>query len=100
MSGPAFSLANLRDTGRALFGPNWHARLAWELKLPERAVRKWCEGGPLPDIRERLADICRTMAALYNPDLVDLALKLEQLGPPVRGPEPETQPGVLPSSRG
>ena len=82
MPGQPFSLANLTAPGQALFGPNWHARLAWELKVPERAVRKWCKGKPLPDIRERLADICRRMAALYNPDLSDLARKLESLGPP------------------
>ena len=36
MAGQPFSLANLRDTGEALYGREWQAALARDLKLQPR----------------------------------------------------------------
>jgi hypothetical protein len=46
-----------------------------------RTIKGWFNGKPLPDLREKLADLCRR-AAVDNPAMGKLALKLEKLGPP------------------
>ena len=81
MPGPAFSLANLRDTGEALYGRRWQGGLARDLHMPARSVKGWCDGKVLPDLRRRLADLCR-LRGVDDPAMLKLAHKLEQLGPP------------------
>jgi hypothetical protein len=76
-----FSIANLIEAGQALYGPNWEEPLSDDLKVPERSIRRWCEGSALPDLRDRLAAICRQMA-IHNLAFDELARKLESLGPP------------------
>jgi hypothetical protein len=71
-----FSLSDLVDVGRALYGRNWQKPLARDLHLPAITVTAWCYGGPLPDLRKGLADLCRLN------DKGGLALKIEALGPP------------------
>jgi hypothetical protein len=81
MPGPPFSLANLTDTGLTLYGRGWQTAVARELSLPARSVSRWCNGGPVPDIRHRLADLCRRRDP-YDPNMERMARKLEALGAP------------------
>ena len=84
MPGQPFSLAELREVADALYGRRqWQGLLARDLKIPERAVKSWFVGKPLPDIRKLLADLCRQHDA-DNPNLQKLARKIEKLGPPER----------------
>jgi hypothetical protein len=76
-----FSLGNLVDTGSALYGRGWQTAVARELYIPVRSITRWCNGGPLPDIRRKLADLCRRHDP-YDPNMERLARKLEALGPP------------------
>jgi hypothetical protein len=76
MLGQPFSLANLRDTGEALYGRGWQTAMSRDLHLPVRTVKGWCDGRRLLDIREQLAALCR------DRDMDDLARKIEALGPP------------------
>ena len=78
-----FSLANLRDTGEALYGRQWQAALARDLKLQLRLVQGWFQGKPLADLRQPLADLCRRCSA-DDPSMERLARALERLGPPER----------------
>jgi hypothetical protein len=79
MPGQPFNLANLRETADALYGKSrWQGLLARDLNLPERAVKGWFAGKPLPDLRNVLADLCRR----HVPALERVARKLEALGPP------------------
>jgi hypothetical protein len=48
-----------------------------------RDIKGWFNGKPLPNLREKLADLC-PLAAADNPDMGKLALKLGKLGPPER----------------
>jgi hypothetical protein len=57
--------------------------LARDLNLQPRTIKGWFNGKPPPDLREKLADLCR-LAAVDNPAMGKLALKLEKLGPPER----------------
>ena len=81
MPGQPFSLANLTDTGMALYGRQWQAAMARDLSLPARSVSRWCNGAALPDIRRKLADLCRRHDP-YDPNMERLARRLESLGPP------------------
>jgi hypothetical protein len=76
MPSQSFSLANLTDVGLALYGLGWQRHMARALNMPLISVTQWCHGGPLPDIRKPLANLCRLH------DMGDLARKLEKLGPP------------------
>jgi hypothetical protein len=81
MPGAPFSLANLRDTGEALYGRQSQLALARDLHMPPRTVKGWCNGKPLPDLRGRLADLCR-LRGVDDTNMLKLARKLEQLRPP------------------
>jgi hypothetical protein len=81
MAGQPFSLGNLNDTGLALYGRGWQTALARDLHMPPRTVKGWCNGRALPDLRRRLADLCR-QRGVDDPAMLKLAHKLEQLGPP------------------
>jgi hypothetical protein len=63
MPGQPFSLANLRDTGEALYGQRWQAALARDLKVQPRLIQQWFAGKPLADLRQQLADLCRRCSA-------------------------------------
>jgi hypothetical protein len=78
-----FSLANLRDTGAALYGRGWQAALARELRTTPRTIKGWFDGKPLPDLRRYLADLCRQEGD-DDPNMEKLARKLEQLSAPER----------------
>jgi hypothetical protein len=84
MTGPAFSLANLREVADALYGKRqWQGLLAHDLNIPPRSIKAWFAGRPLPDIRKLLADLRRR----NGPDdfnMQKLARKIERLGPPER----------------
>jgi hypothetical protein len=62
---------------------NLQLGLARDLNVQPRTVKGWFNAKPLPDLREKLTDLCR-LAAADNPDMGKLALKLEKLGPPER----------------
>ena len=47
MPGQPFSLANLRDTGEALYGRQWQLALAWDLNVQPR--QQWFQDKPLAD---------------------------------------------------
>jgi hypothetical protein len=81
MPGPPFSLANLQDVAAVLYGRQWQAAMARDLSLPVRSITGWCNGEPLPDLRRRLADLCRKHDP-YDPNMERMARKLESLGPP------------------
>jgi hypothetical protein len=84
MPGQPFSLADLREAINALYGRRqWQFALARDLNVRPLTVKGWLSGRPLPDLREKLADLCRR-AAVDNPAMEKLALKLEKLGPPER----------------
>jgi hypothetical protein len=84
MPGQPFSLADLRTADDALCGRRqWHFALARDLNRTPRAIKGWFNGRPLPDLREKLANLCR-LAALDDPDMQKLARKIEKLGPPER----------------
>ena len=77
-----FSLANLREVADALYGRRqWQLALARDLHVPPQTIKGWFGGKPLPDLRQRLTDLCR-QTAVDNPAVGKLALKLENLGPP------------------
>jgi hypothetical protein len=79
-----FSLANLREAVDELYGRRqWQLALARDLNTTPRTIKGWFNGKPLPDLREKLADLCRR-AAVDNPAMGKLAVKLEKLGPPER----------------
>jgi hypothetical protein len=78
-----FSLADLREAVDALYGRRqWQFALARDLNTSPRAVKGWFNGQPLPDLRAKLADLCRLRDA--DPHMQNLARKLEKLGPPER----------------
>jgi hypothetical protein len=81
MAGPPFSLANLRDTGEALYGQGWQTAVARDLSLPLRSITRWCSGGPLPDLRHKLADLYRRLDPC-DPNMERMARRLENLSPP------------------
>ena len=82
MPGQPFSLANLREVADALYGRRqWQLALARDLHVPPQTIKGWFGGKPLPDLRQRLTDLCR-QTAVDNPAVGKLALKLENLGPP------------------
>jgi hypothetical protein len=84
MAKSPFTVAHLRDTGEALYGTQWQAALARDLKVPVRSIGRWFDGsGRLPDLRHELADICRRYAG-EDRRLAKLAPTLERLGPPER----------------
>jgi hypothetical protein len=63
-----FSPADPREAIDALYGRRqWQLALARDLNTTPRAVKGWFNGKPLPDLREKLADLCR-LAAVDNPD--------------------------------
>ena len=51
--------------GEALFGPSWRARLAEELGVAERTVRRWQDGtSAIPEgVRGDLVKLCRKHSA-------------------------------------
>jgi hypothetical protein len=72
------------EGGDALYGRHqWQLALARDLNVQPRIVKGWFNGKPLPELREKLADL-RRLAAVDNPEMGKLALKLEKLGPPER----------------
>lgn len=81
MSGHPFSLANLQDVAAALYGREWQVAMARDLGLPVRSITGWCNGRALPDLRRRLADLCRKRDP-YDPNMERMARRLESLGPP------------------
>ena len=92
MTKQPFSLANLRDTVEALYRPHqWQLALARDLNVQPRTIKGWFNGKPLPDLREKLADLCRRRNA--DPHMQRLARKFEKLGPPSR---PGTAAGLPP----
>jgi hypothetical protein len=83
MPGQPFSLAELREAVGALYGRRQRQfALARDLHTSPRAIKSWFNGTPLPDLREKLADLCRLRGA--DPHMQQLARKLEELGPPER----------------
>ena len=83
MAGQPFSLANLLDTAEALYGRQWQAAMARDLKVSQWSIVSWCAGDRLPDLRWQLADICRWYAG-DDRTMAKIARKLEKLGPPER----------------
>jgi len=59
MPGTPFSHANLTETAHALYGRSWERALARDLNIPLRTVKSWFKVEPMPDLRARLADLCR-----------------------------------------
>jgi hypothetical protein len=51
------------------------------LAIPERVIKAWFAGRPLPDIRKPLADLYRENGG-DDTAMLKLARKLEQFGPP------------------
>ena len=81
MPGQPFSLADLRTVAEALYGrTQWQALLARDLNIPQRAIKAWFAGRPLPDIRKPLADRCRRNVP-DDLNMQKLARKIERLGP-------------------
>jgi hypothetical protein len=81
--GQPFSLANLVDTGTALYGHGWQTAMARELHVPAQSITAWCDGRAIPDLRKQLADLCRRHDP-YDPNMERMARKLEALSPPPR----------------
>ena len=79
-----FTLADLRTVADALYGRQWQAHFARDLKITPRTIGRWFDGSAvLPDLRHYLADLCRQKGA-DDPNMEKLARKLEELGPPER----------------
>jgi hypothetical protein len=57
--------------------------MAGGANLQPRTIKGWFNGKPLADLREKLADL-RRLAAVDNPAMGKLAVKLEKLAPPER----------------
>jgi hypothetical protein len=82
MPGQPFSLANLREVADTLYPRRgWQLQLAKDLHTTPTMIRRWFNGERLPDLRRRLADLCR-LRGVDDPNMLKLAHKLEQLGPP------------------
>jgi hypothetical protein len=82
MTRQPFSLAHLREAADAIYErPEWQVQLAKALDTNPAMIRKWLDGAPLPDLRKRLADLCRERRP-YDPDMERMARRLTSLGPP------------------
>ena len=55
--------AMFSKVGEALYGPHWRTALAEALDVGERTVRRWQNGGTIPDgIALDLANLCHKHA--------------------------------------